>query len=113
MSDFRVGDPVFAVCEVGQEGTYAEKIAIKASIVPRAPGISHVDAAALALAGLTALVAVEDTLKLKRGRDHPDPGRRRRRREFAIELAKHIGARVISTASAANVDHVKNSAPIR
>ena len=30
-----VGDPVFAVCDVGQEGAYAEKIAIKAAIVAR------------------------------------------------------------------------------
>src|SRR6202161_1158180 len=33
VSDLRVGDEVFAVCDAGQEGAYAEKIAIKASIV--------------------------------------------------------------------------------
>src|SRR5262249_6673369 len=56
VKDFRVGDDVFAVCDVGQEGAYAEKIAIKASIIAKKPDfLSHVDAAALALAGLTAI----------------------------------------------------------
>jgi NADPH:quinone reductase-like Zn-dependent oxidoreductase len=107
--DLRVGDPVFAVCEVGQEGAYAEKIAIKASIVARKPAsIAHVDAAALALAGLTALVAVEDTLKLKRGETILIQGGAGGVAGFAIQLAKHIGARVISTASAANLDYVRS-----
>ena len=35
VTDLRVGDEVFAVCDVGQEGAYAEKIAIKASIVAK------------------------------------------------------------------------------
>src|SRR6187399_1760466 len=47
VTDLRVGDEVFAVCDVGQEGAYAEKIAIKAAIVAGKPdGLSHVDAAA-------------------------------------------------------------------
>src|SRR5579871_5182025 len=37
VGDLRVGDEVFAVCDVGQEGAYAEKIAIKASIVAKKP----------------------------------------------------------------------------
>src|SRR6201996_5547517 len=32
VTDLRGGDEVFAVCDVGQEGAYAEKIAIKAAI---------------------------------------------------------------------------------
>src|SRR5256884_776944 len=68
VQDLRVGDAVFGVCEAGQEGAYAEKIAVKAAIVARKPAaLSHVDAAALALTGLTALSAIEDTLKLKPG----------------------------------------------
>src|SRR5258707_3085779 len=68
VQDLRLGDAVFGVCEAGQEGAYAEKIAVKAAIVAKKPaGLSHVNAAALALTGLTALSAIEDTLKLKRG----------------------------------------------
>ena len=103
VEDLAVGDPVFAVCDVGQEGAYAEKIAIKASIVARKPAsISHVDAAALALAGLTALVSIEDTLKLRAGETILIQGGAGGVAGFAIQLAKHIGARVITTASAAN-----------
>src|SRR6202008_1866760 len=68
VTDLRVGDEVFAVCDVGQEGAYAEKIAIKASIVAKKPAsLSFVDAAALGLAGLTAIRTIEDSLKLKAG----------------------------------------------
>src|SRR5215470_7498614 len=68
VKDIALGDAVFGVCEAGQEGTYAEKVAVKAAIVARKPSsLTHVNAAALALTGLTALSAIEDTLKLKRG----------------------------------------------
>src|SRR5262249_3649534 len=64
----KVGDAVFGVLEAGQEGAYAEKVAVKAAIVAKKPdALSHVNAAALALTGLTALSAIEDTLKLKAG----------------------------------------------
>ena len=44
VEDLGVGDAVFGVCDVGQEGAYAEKIAIKASIVARKPDtIPHQD----------------------------------------------------------------------
>jgi len=46
VADFKAGDEVFGVCEAGQEGAYAEKIAVKAAIVARKPeGLSHVNAA--------------------------------------------------------------------
>ena len=107
VDDLRVGDAVFGVLPSGQEGTYAEKIAIKAAIIAKKPdGLSHANAAALALTGLTALSAVEDTLKLKRGETILIQGGAGGVAGFAIQLAKHIGARVITTASAANHDYV-------
>jgi len=108
VTDLRVGDEVFAVCDVGQEGAYAEKIAIKAPIVAKKPGqLSHVDAAALALAGLTAICTVEDTLKLKAGETILIQGGAGGVASFAIQLAKHLGARVITTASAPNHDYLR------
>ena len=108
VSDLRVGDEVFAVCDAGQEGAYAEKIAIKASIVAKkTEGLSHVDAAALALAGLTAIVSIEDTLKLKKGETILIQGGAGGVASFAIQLAKHLGARVITTASASNHDYLR------
>src|SRR6202045_850051 len=107
VGDLRVGDEVFGVCDVGQEGAYAEKIAIKAAIVAKKTDrLSHVDAAALALAGLTAICAIEDTLKLKAGETILIQGGAGGVASFAVQLAKHLGARVITTASAANHDYL-------
>src|SRR5689334_21125193 len=108
VADLTVGEAVFGVCDAGQEGAYAEKIAVKAAIVARKPErLSHVNAAALALTGLTALSAVEETLQLKRGETILIQGGAGGVAGFAIQLAKHIGARVITTTSAANVDYVR------
>jgi NADPH:quinone reductase-like Zn-dependent oxidoreductase len=107
--DLQVGDAVFGVCDTGQEGAYAEKITIKAAIVARKPAsLSHAAAAAMALAGLTALVAVEDTLKLQRGEKILIQGGAGGVAAFAIQLAKHIGAHVVTTARAANHDYVRS-----
>src|SRR5262249_25747061 len=85
-----------------------EKIAIGAAIVAKKPSaLSHVDAAALALTGLTALCSVEDTLKLKAGETILIQGGAGGVASFAIQLAKHIGARVITTASPANRAYVR------
>jgi NADPH:quinone reductase-like Zn-dependent oxidoreductase len=96
------------VSAVGEEGAYAEKIAIKAAIIARKTDrLSHVDAAALALAGLTAICAVEDALKLKAGETILIQGGAGGVASFAIQLAKHLGARVITTASASNHDYLR------
>ena len=108
VTDLKVGDAVFGVCEAGQEGAYAEKIAVKAAIIAKKPeGLSHINAAALALTGLTAMSAVEDTLKLKRGETILIQGGAGGVASFGIQVAKHIGARVVSTASAANQAYVR------
>ena len=108
VTDLKVGDAVFGVMEVSAEACYAEKVAIKAAIVAKKPdSLSHVDAAALALIGLTALVSIEDTIKLKKGETILIQGGAGGVAGFAIQVAKHIGARVITTASAANHDYVR------
>jgi NADPH:quinone reductase-like Zn-dependent oxidoreductase len=109
VTDLKVGDAVFAVMPPGQEGTYAEKVAVKADVVAKKPdALSHVDAAALALIGLTAISAVDDTLKLKKGETILIQGGAGGVASFAIQFAKHIGAKVISTTSTGNVDYVKS-----
>ena len=108
VADLKVGDAVFGVCDAGQEGAYAEKIAVKAAIVAKKPdGLSHVNAAALALTGLTAMSAIEDTLKLQPVETILIHGGAGGVASFAIQLAKHIGAHIITTASAANHEYVR------
>ena len=82
---------------------------IAAPLVARKPaGISHVDAAALALTGLTALRSVEGSLKLKSGETILIQGGAGGVASFAIQLAKHLGARVITTASAVNLSYLRD-----
>ncbi len=88
---------------------YAEKVAVKAAIIAKKPnGLSHVNAAAVALTGLTALSAIEETLKLRAGESILIQGGAGGVASFAIQLARHIGARVITTTSAANRDYVRD-----
>ncbi|MEZ5811822.1 MAG: NADP-dependent oxidoreductase [Rhizobiaceae bacterium] len=108
VDDFAPGEAVFGVSERDSEGGYAEKKAIGAAILARKPdGWSHEQAAALALTGLTAIVSIEDTLRLQPGETILIQGGAGGVAGFAIQLAKHIGARVITTAGTANLDYVK------
>jgi NADPH:quinone reductase-like Zn-dependent oxidoreductase len=110
--DFKIGDEVFGVCDVGTEAAYAEKVAIKEAIIAKKPAkLTHVESAAVALIGLTALVSVEDTLQLKKGETILIQGGAGGVASFAIQIAKHIGARVITTASAANHAYLKTLGP--
>lgn len=107
VEDLKMGDAVFGVLDIGREGTYTEKLAIKAAIVAKKPPtLSHIEAAAVALTGLTAFNSVADTLKLQRGETILIQGGAGGVAGFAIQFAKHLGARVITTTSAANRDYV-------
>ena len=109
VTDFQPGDEVFAVSIQGLEGGYAEKIALKERIVGRKPTtVSHVEAAALALTGLTAVSALKETLQLQSGESILIQGGAGGVAGVAIQFAKHIGARVITTASPANHAYVRS-----
>jgi NADPH:quinone reductase-like Zn-dependent oxidoreductase len=108
-ADLKIGDAVFGVIAAGKEGTYCEKIAIAANLVAKKPdGLSHINAAALALTGLTAVNSVEDTLHLKRGEKILIQGGAGGVAGFAIQFAKYLGATVVTTTSAANMAYVKS-----
>ena len=109
VTDLAVGDAVFGVTDQGIEGAYAEKIAIKAAIVARKPDrLGHAEAAAMALTSLTALWAIEDTARLKAGETILIQGGAGGVAGFGIQLAKHLGATVITTASASNHPYVRS-----
>jgi NADPH:quinone reductase-like Zn-dependent oxidoreductase len=109
ITDFAVGDAVFGVLDAGNEGAYAEKLAIKAAIIAKKPDrLSHAEAAALGLISLTALTAIEDTARLKAGETILIQGGAGGVAGFAVQLAKHLGATVITTASAGNHAYVRS-----
>ena len=108
VTGFKIGDAVFGVLDQGIEGTYAEKVAVKVDLLAKKPdSLSHADAAALGLISLTALTAIEDTAKLKNGETILIQGGAGGVAGFAVQLAKHIGAKVIATASANNFNYVR------
>jgi NADPH:quinone reductase-like Zn-dependent oxidoreductase len=109
VGDVALGDAVFGVMDAGIEGCYAEKIKIKAAIVAKKPPkLGDAEAAAMALTSLTAIWALEDTARLQRGETILIQGGAGGVAGFAIQLAKHIGATVITTASARNHDYVRS-----
>lgn len=106
--DLTPGAEVYAVCPRDQEGGYAEKIAIGERYLGRKPeNLSHVEAAAIGLAALTALVSVEDTLVLKAGEKILIEGGAGGVAGMAIQLAHHVGADVIATGRAENHAYIR------
>ena len=107
--EFAIGDAEFGVTEQGMEGAYAEKIAINAAIIAKKPdSLGHAEAAALGLISLTALTAIEDTARLKADQTILIQGGAGGVAGFGIQLAKHFGADVITTASAGNHPYVRS-----
>jgi NADPH:quinone reductase-like Zn-dependent oxidoreductase len=108
VASFKVGDEVFAVCMRFEDGCYAEKNAVRANMVGKKPAsVSHVESAALALTALTTVSALEETLQLQRGETILIQGGAGGVAGIAIQFAKYLGARVITTASAVNHDYVR------
>jgi len=84
-------------------GTYAEYVAMPAALVAKKPrSLSHVEAAGVPLAALTAWGAVVETAKIHEGQRvliHAGAGGVG---HFAVQFANFFGAHVITTASGRN-----------
>lgn len=108
-SDLRVGQDVFGVAVRGVDGGQAEKIAIAAALVADKPAeLDYAEAAALALTGITAIYAIEDVAHLEPNQQILIQGGAGGVASFAIQLAKHHGAIVTTTASSQNHDYVRS-----
>lgn len=108
-SGLEPGQQVFGVCERGTDSGQAEQIALSASIVaPMPPGVDYAAAAAVALTGITAIYALEDTAGVSPGQRVLVQGGAGGVGSFGVQLAKHLGAEVATTASLANHDYVRS-----
>lgn len=109
VTEWKIGDHVFARPDTTRFGTYAEYVAVDDNLLaPLPPGISFAEAASIPLAGLTAWQALFDHGQLKEGEKvliHAGAGGVG---TLAIQLAKHAGAHVITTASAKNAEFLKS-----
>lgn len=105
---FKAGDEVFGMVNFPGHGkAYAEYVAAPADQLAIKPAsISHEEAAAATLAALTALQTLEYHAKVKAGQKvliHAAAGGVG---QYAVQLAKHLGAYVVGTSSAKNKDFV-------
>jgi NADPH:quinone reductase-like Zn-dependent oxidoreductase len=108
VTDFARGDAVIAVIERGREGAYAAEVTISAALAIGKPdSMSHAEAAALSLTGLTALVALEDEARLGAGQRILIHGGAGGVGSFAVQYAAHVGAHVMVTGRAVNHDYLR------
>jgi NADPH:quinone reductase-like Zn-dependent oxidoreductase len=105
---FEPGDEVYARPDADRIGAFAQFIAIREdSLAIKPKELTMEEAASIPLVGLTAWQALIEKANLKKGQKvliHAGSGGVG---TFAIQLAKHVGAIVATTTSAANLDWVK------
>lgn len=105
---FAIGDRVFARPRDYRIGTFTERIAVDEADIALAPtSISTVEAASLPLVSLTVWQALVEEANVHKGQKvliHAGAGGVG---SIAIQLAKHLGAQVATTASGKNADFVR------
>jgi NADPH:quinone reductase-like Zn-dependent oxidoreductase len=105
---FSIGDEVYGRPFPTQNGAFAEYIVIKANEIALKPkSVDHIQAAAVPLAGLTAWQGLFKYGQLEKGQKVLIQGASGGVGSFAVQFAKWKGAYVIGTASADNLDFIK------
>ena len=106
---FEVGDEVCVRIAKDRPGTFAEYLVTDASLAAKKPtSLGMLEAAALPLAGLTAWQCLHDVGRIGEGSRvlvHAGAGGVG---GYAIQIAKHAGAHVATTASPRNHDYVRS-----
>lgn len=109
VSRFKIGDEVYARPADYRIGTFAEFISINENDVALKPSnITMDEAASIPLIGLTSWQALIETANVEKGQKVFIQAGSGGVGTFAIQLAKHLGATVATTTSAANFDLVKS-----
>ena len=109
VKQLKVGNKVYSRIDDNFVGTMAEYVISNASDVALIPSnLNHKEAASIPLVGLTSYQALIDIAKLSAGENiliHAGSGGIG---TIAIQLAKHLGAKVTTTTSTKNVGLVKD-----
>ncbi len=103
---FKPGDEVFGDIGYGAFAEYA--VALEKRLTHKPAGVSFEDAAALSLAGLTALQGLRDVGGLKSGERVLVNGASGGVGTYAVQIAKALGADVTAVCSTAKVDMVRS-----
>jgi NADPH:quinone reductase-like Zn-dependent oxidoreductase len=104
-----VGEIVFGSLDpFGRQGACAEFLTIAASgVVPVPAGVAPEAAASLPVAGGTAMQALEDDARMRRGQSMLLTGAAGGVGHFAVQLARHLGVRVVAMCGPSNVEFVR------
>ncbi len=106
---FKPGDEVYARTDDFRIGTFAEFVPVKeSSLAPKPKGLTMEEAASLPLVGLTAWQALVETAKLSKGQKVFIQAGSGGVGTCAVQLARHLGATVATTTSAANFELVRS-----
>jgi len=106
---FAPGDRVFgSLSPLQRQGSFAEVVVVRPDrIAAVPPRVSLESAAALPVAGGTAVQALTDDVRLRAGQRLLVTGAAGGVGATAVQYAKHLGARVTGVCSAGNADYVR------
>lgn len=105
---YQPGDRVYGSLSPITGGAYAERVAAPSgAIAIQPPSISAEEAAALPIAGVTALQALRDQGEVRAGQSVLINGASGGVGTFAVQIAKSMGATVTAVCSESNFDLVK------
>jgi len=109
VENLKIGDEIFVFSPISLQGTYAEYLAVDANLVVVKPkNLNMAESAGVPLAAVTAWQGLIQDGQLKKGQTVLVLGGSGGVGGFAIQIAKSIGAHVITTASAKNEAYVKS-----
>ncbi|MDW5324199.1 NAD(P)-dependent alcohol dehydrogenase [Plantactinospora sp. KLBMP9567] len=106
VTEFRPGDDVYALLP---EGGFGEYVCVREDLLAAKPAnLSYEQAAAVPMAGVTALVGLRDAGRLQPGQQVLVNGASGGVGTFAVQLARAFGAIVTGVCSSRNVDLVRS-----
>ncbi|NTU98865.1 NADP-dependent oxidoreductase [Candidatus Falkowbacteria bacterium] len=111
VAGLKVGDEVYGQAGVllGGNGSFAESILVSPANLAKKPNsVDMIEAAALPLAGVSAVQSLYEQLALKKEQSILIHGGAGGIGSYAVQIAKNIGAKVYATAKTADLEYVKS-----
>jgi len=105
---FKIGDEVFGAVDPLKGGAWAEAVSVpQGQLAMKPAALTFEEAAAVPVAGLAALLSVRNLGGLRPGDDLLVHGASGGVGLFAVQLAKHVGARVVAVTGPSGVAAVR------
>jgi NADPH:quinone reductase-like Zn-dependent oxidoreductase len=104
VTELRPGDEVFGA----RNGSFAEYVSVRQAVVHKPANVSFDQAAAVGIAGITALQGLRDKGQLRAGQKVLINGASGGVGTFAVQIAKAFGADVTAVCSTRNVDQARS-----